>query len=262
MIKVSKLQVIKFRNFAPNSVYKIGPCVTFISGINGTSKSTLLGMIAQPLGFPVLKQTNSAYIRAYDSVELKDFRTLSDKPFKTSYSEVFRISQKYDQRRDHEYTLYLQGDAIESSSGIDIHGLSVRSEGREDQDENKLRFVTNSTNRTPGWGNFPHPVIYLGLDRLRPLSTLTKKNIVTSIEMTEAEKKIWADIYRVVMIVGGNEKVNPESVDTGKDFKKVRFIGLGICYSWRRNQCSGTGRRCPGSCYLPEGLPGRHEADR
>ena len=221
MIRISKLEVTKFRNFTPGSVYNIGPCITLIAGINGTSKSTLLGMIAQPLGFPVVKkQSNSAYIRAYDSIELKDYKTLADRPFKTSYSEVFRISQKYDQRRGHEYTLYLEGDSIEENSGININGLNVRSEGRDDQDDNKLRFVTNSTNRNPGWGNFPHPVIYLGLDRLRPLSTLAKKDIISTIERSVEEEKILADIYRVVMIVGGNEKVTPESVDTGKDFKK------------------------------------------
>lgn len=72
MIRVSKLKVTKFRNFTPGSVYNIGPCITLIAGINGTSKSTLLGMIAQPLGFPHVKSKEgnkgkSVYTRAYDN---------------------------------------------------------------------------------------------------------------------------------------------------------------------------------------------------
>lgn len=229
MIKVRELHIKKFRHFSPGSVYKIGPCITLIAGINGTSKSTLLGMISQPLGFPDTgiaskkgkkEKTPSAYTRVYDSFDLYSFRTVSDRPFKASYSEIFRMSQKYDHRREHEYTLYLEGDSFDSTNPIATSGLNVRSERRADQKTNNLRFVTNSTNRKPGWGNFPHPVIYLGLERLRPLSTLTASNIISTIDLSEEEKAIWEDIYRVVMIVGGNEKVSPEPVDTGKDFKK------------------------------------------
>ena len=221
MIRVQKMQITKFRNFSKDSIYEIGPCITLIAGINGTSKSTLLGMIAQPLGFPDKEAKDSVYTRAYDGIDLNNLKTVSGKPFKASYSDVFRISQRYDLRREHEYKIFLTGDLDKSVFDCE-NGMIVRSEGRNDQDKNKLRFVANSHKRTPGWGNFPHPVIYLGLERLRPLSTLNKKNILTSSQLSDDEKKIWEDIYKVVMILGSNEKANPTSVDTG-NFKKSYF---------------------------------------
>lgn len=222
MIRVQKMQITKFRNFSKDSIYEIGPCITLIAGINGTSKSTLLGMIAQPLGFPDKEAKDSVYTRAYDGIDLNNLKTVSGKPFKASYSDVFRISQRYDLRREHEYKIFLTGDLDKSVFDCE-NGMIVRSEGRNDQDKNKLRFVANSHKRTPGWGNFPHPVIYLGLERLRPLSTLNKKNILTSSQLSDDEKKIWEDIYKVVMILGGNEIAIPTSVDTGNDFKKSYF---------------------------------------
>ena len=226
MIRVSKLKVTKFRNFTPGSVYNIGPCITLIAGINGTSKSTLLGMIAQPLGFPHVKSKEgnkgkSVYTRAYDNVDLYSYKTLANSPFKASYSDVFRMSRKYDTKHEHEYNLYLEGDGIDDSSNIINDGLIIRSEGRKDQKNNNLRFVTNTLKRGSGWGNFPHPVIYLGLERLRPLSTLHKKDIIVQSQLSVNEQQIWSDIYKYVMISNGNEKIFPESLETGNNFKKT-----------------------------------------
>ena len=166
MIKAKSILVNSFRCFAPKSSIELGNQVTLFAGLNGTAKSTLLGMIAQPLGFPLKKGKKSIYTHVYDNFELSEYKTIGERGFRAEFSEVFRISQKYDKPRNLDYTLYLSGDVIEKDAEI----LCVRSEKRDDS----IRFVTNSTNRAPGAGNFPHPVIYLGLERLRPLSTLSK----------------------------------------------------------------------------------------
>lgn len=220
MMRIAKLFIKKFRLFAPDSVFEIGPRITLISGINGTAKSTLLGMICQPLGFPSKKKSDSAYTRAYDGHALQDKRTLFGSYFKAEFSDVFRLSKKFDSVRNHEYTLYLEGDAFAENSSVKEEGLKVRSEARNDQHDNKFRFVTNSQTRKPGEGNYPHPVIYLGLDRLRPLSTLQKEDVVNEgAKLSAEEDRIWNDIYKTVMITLKNEDVHSEEIDTGATFK-------------------------------------------
>ena len=214
MIKAERILVNSFRCFAPQSSIELGDQVTLFAGLNGTAKSTLLGMIAQPLGFPQKKDKRSIYTHAYDNFELSEYKTIGERGFRAEFSEVFRISQKYDKPRNLDYKLYLSGDVgvIEKNAEI----LHVRSEKRNDT----IRFVTNSTNRAPGAGNFPHPVIYLGLERLRPLSTLSKKDIIGTEVLPEDEQRIWNDIYRFVMICNGNEKIAPEQLSTGQGFKQ------------------------------------------
>jgi len=164
MIKAKSIVIQKFRSFAPNEKFVIGDRITLIAGQNGTAKSTLLGMICQPLGFPDPKQgkqrkADSLYTHVYDGLKLWEYLTLAGRPFKASYSDVFRMSKRYDKPRDHEYTLDIQGDdgEIVSGSSVDQNGLKVRSEARKESQENGLRFVTNSESRKPGEGNYPHP---------------------------------------------------------------------------------------------------------
>ena len=222
MIKIKKLTIEKFRSFTARSEFEIGNIVTLISGVNGTAKSTLLGMLCQPLGFPDQKKEKSIYTRVYDNFDLWTLKSLSGSVFKADYSDVFRISQQFDTPQSHKYTIYLEGDSIISETFPlpASNGLDVRSEGRKDQRYNGLRFVTNTTNRKPGAGNFPHPVLYLGLERLRPLSTLKKQDILSSCQLSDHEKEIWDDIYRYVMISNANETIFPKQLNTGKDFKK------------------------------------------
>ena len=219
MFLISKLVIDKFRIFAQGEEFKICDCVTLISGLNGTAKSTLLGMICQPLGFTT-KKTKSVYTRVYDAIEdLGEYRTLFSTQFKAQFSDVFRISSKHDKARDHEYTLYLTGDAFDDVSSVKTDGLSVRSEIR-DTKSGGIRFVTNSDVRGAGNGNFPHPVIYMGLERLRPLATAEEKVTASETDLSEDEKLIWNDIYREVMFIHPSERVASEELDTGKGFKK------------------------------------------
>jgi predicted ATPase len=227
MIKAKSIVIQKFRSFVPNEEFVIGDRITLIAGQNGTAKSTLLGMICQPLGFPNPTQgrqrkADSLYTRVYDGLKLWEYPTLAGRPFKAIYSDVFRMSKRYDKARDHEYTLHIQGEYgdIVPGSTVDKNGLKVRSEGRL---AGGLRFVTNSDSRKPGEGNFPHPVIYLGLERLRPLATCISKNIIARRHVISTDDDTYFLTARNAIFV---EKSDPgmksERVDTGK-FKSPYF---------------------------------------
>lgn len=229
MIKVKRLVINKFRSLPPNEELIIGDSITLIAGQNGTVKSTLLGMICQPLGFPDPQQgkkpkADSLYTRIYDEVKLWEHLTLAGRPFKASYSDVFRMSKRYDKPRDHEYILHIQSDNGEIIEGttVDKNGLEVRSEARSKR-SNDLRFVTNSKSRKPGEGNYPHPVIYLGLERLRPLATCSSKEIISNKYDISADD----DLYFIrarneIFVEKHHQDMKSEKVDTGR-FKNSYF---------------------------------------
>lgn len=227
MIKAKSIVIQKFRSFTPNEEFVIGDRITLIAGQNGTAKSTLLGMICQPLGFPdpiqgKRRKAASLYTRVYDGLKLWEYPTLAGRPFKAIYSDVFRMSKLYDNPHDHEYTLRIQGDDgdIESGSGVEQNGLKVRSEGRQG---NALRFVTNSKSRKPGEGNYPHPVIYLGLERLRPLATCSSKEIISNKHVISPDDNAYfINARNTIFVEKHHPDMKSEKVDTGR-FKNPYF---------------------------------------
>lgn len=219
MISVKSITINKFRAFCPGECFELGRGVTLIAGLNGTSKSTLLGMICQPIGFPTTDK-KSIYTDAYKNVSIKDKRTLFGTQFKTAISDVFRFSKVHDKPREHDYVVRLEADAGLLSEELQSNGLKVRSEARGGTESNKIRIVTNSEIRDPGSGNFPHPVIYLGLDRLRPLSTVDTVRMEVSSQLTDEEKQIWHSLYTEVMLCAPSENIASGLLDTDKSGKR------------------------------------------
>ena len=228
MIKAKSIVIQTFRSFASNEEFVIGDRITLIAGQNGTAKSTLLGMICQPLGFPDPRQgkqrkADSLYTRVYDGLNLWEYSTLAGRPFKAVYSDVFRMSKRFDKPRTHEYTLHIQGDdgEIVPGSSVDQNGLKVRSESREEA--SGLRFVTNSESRKPGEGNYPHPVIYLGLERLRPLATCSTKEIISERHaISTDDDSYFINTRNAIFVEKSHIGMKSERVDTGR-FKYPYF---------------------------------------
>jgi len=54
IVRVKQIEIDTFRRFH-NIIIPFGDHVTIIAGQNGTSKSTLLGMLAQPFSFGVVR---------------------------------------------------------------------------------------------------------------------------------------------------------------------------------------------------------------
>lgn len=212
MIKIDKLVIEKFRAFSPNTEISIGNNITLIAGQNGTAKSTILGMLGQPLGIGgPRKDKKSLYTTVYHKKNLKELATISGKSFSTDYSEVFRISKKTDVAGDHRYQVFLAGDSIDE---VALPGgvLNVESEARDA--ESKIRFVANTKNRKPGAGNFPHPAIYLGLQRLMPLC-LEGTFSIESDGCSVAERDYFLNSYKQILVIT-DEEVSPERIQPVK----------------------------------------------
>jgi len=207
-MKVSSLTIHTFRKFLSDMKIPLHPNITFIVGQNATSKSTLLGMICQPLEFT---SKYKKYTRIYDDIIKQDMKTIAGTAFESDISDVFRMSPIYDNPENKKYTY-----DIHLTVDDDTLVLPVSSEKRGDQKENNIRFVAGKT-RHSGEGNFPHPVIYLGLKRLYPLADSKKFSINPSFQLSQEEKDFYAEWQQKIMVVP--EKIEPEFVSTDtRDF--------------------------------------------
>ena len=212
--KVVKLTIEKFRSFYSGANLSIGEKITLIAGQNGTAKSTILGMLSQPLGFPNRIKDDSQYTTAYHGIDLLSLKTITGKYFKAEYSEIFRMSPQFDPPQKHRYTVFIDGESVISTSRAAKQGLIVTSVARKDQKKNHLRFVTNSDSRAPGEGNFPHPVIFLGLERLRPLAKCEK--ITTArCALSDEDKAYWEKSYKRILYTPPSENIASEEINTG-----------------------------------------------
>ena len=198
--KVNSLKIESFRRFKGITL-SFGDKVTLIAGQNGTAKSTLLGMLAQPFSFGVEtgrtagSKDNSTYTDNYHGLVLSEYRDFTGGPFMYNCDNVFRLSKQYDKNDNpYQYRTVLSGI---SNSMLDMNTLFTRNRRRTTA--KGVRFVTGpGASHKSGEGNFPHPVIYLGLNRLWPLA-VTKSCTFTSDVLSEDDKKWYVKKYNEIL---------------------------------------------------------------
>ena len=193
----------KFRDIE-NLKFKIGSKVTFIAGSNGTSKTSLLGLIAQPFSYRD---------RIYNAKLGKEtsqivHRTITNKPFETKFSDIHNLTD-YDDIVSIKYNL-----ALEESEG-NVIVMPVAGEHRDKAAQTEKRFVAFPQEREAGKGNYKFPVIYLGLKRLYPLGEHDKKDV--HIEECNNINEDYVDLYNKLhkeLFVDPNIKFKLENVKT------------------------------------------------
>lgn len=156
---IKKLNVLKFRALQ-NLDIKLGERVTVICGKNGTAKSTILGLLAQIFGFEkdYLKQVDLSY------------SPLHLNSFKSQFSDHFRLSEKFDFAGDLEasYEIYDAYFKKNITPKLKFYKSNDRPLPRPIVRNNiTTETVTNASR------NVTHPVIYLSLNRLLPITSRT-----------------------------------------------------------------------------------------
>ena len=202
--KVESLQIAQFRRFNDISI-QFGPHVTLIAGQNGTAKSTLLGMLAQPFSFGVVsgrtakRSDESTYTNNYHGLKLHEFVDFSGKPFMYDCDDVFRLSKEFDFGKKYQYEIKLSLSAGAKVS-LPSNTLLTKSRDRKDKGEiTGMRFVTGpGASHKPGEGNFPHPVVYLGLNRLWPLAS-TEKCTFSGDAISDQDRKWYVEKYSEIL---------------------------------------------------------------
>ncbi len=225
LTRVVSLEIELFRRFREITI-PLGENVTLIAGQNGTSKSTLLGMLAQPFSFGVMrgrtakKPDKSSYTSNYHSLKLHEFVDLSGKQFMYDCDDVFRLSKKFDFGKKYLYKTEL---SLPEGVGGNLpdNTLLTKSRDRKDEDEIAgMRFVTGpGASHKSGEGNFPHPVIYLGLNRLWPLA-VTKNCTFPSDKLLDEDREWYVTKYNEILCLDEYDN-SAKFMDTNE---KRRFI--------------------------------------
>lgn len=142
---IEKIHVEKFRKLE-NLDFNFSQRLNAICGQNGTSKTSILGLIGHTFTYPT------------------KYKTLLGKKFSTQFSSIFRFAYPtYDKAGDHKWITYL-GDKTEKES--------VSYDRIEKDKKNRLRIRVGKSEK--GSGKLHIPVIYLGMGRLFPLTLETE----------------------------------------------------------------------------------------
>lgn len=177
---INKLNIIKFRDIE-NFSFTFGKKLTFIAGTNGTSKTSILGLIAQPFNFT----ENNKVVH----------RTIVGEAFKKKYSELHKFSE-YEDIKNINYN-------IELTENHNINGetviLPVKGQERKGSGEKGYRFVVER-GRTPGSGNYQLPVIYMGLKRLYPIGEHKDEVQLEAIEMKANEVELYNYWHKEILL--------------------------------------------------------------
>ncbi len=204
---VKSVQVKKFRGIT-DECFTLGRYLTLIAGQNGTQKSTLLGMLTQP--FTITDTENPLYSE----------KPLSGGNYKSSFQDKFRLSPDFDKPKEHEWTLFLEGEE---------EGFTVQSMLRS-KATGALRFWKKG-DREAGSGYIQLPVIFLSLKRLLPLGEEAKISQNEDVVLTHAEKIFFIDAYKDIMI-SDDDMASIDYVSS----KNKETIGLTTDhYDWNAN---------------------------
>ncbi|NVN55197.1 ATP-binding protein [bacterium Scap17] len=189
-----KINIEKFRGLKDIEV-EFGERITVICGKNGTSKSTILGIAAQIF----------SYDKDYSKKDLVTIsaKTLHGGDFKSLPSDHFRLSKRFD-------------DVSGSKIHIDLHDgyfnktpekLQLSFTKSSDRPyprpvvRNNIESSTGNTSR-----NVTHPVIYLSLSRLLPISQ-RKSYTTVDIEYLNANAERFSQLSNRILSKNGSNSV-------------------------------------------------------
>ena len=183
-------------------------------------------MLAQPFSFGVLRgetagnPDHSVYTNNYHGQKLQEFRDLSGKPFMYNCDNVFRLSEQYDFGKKYEYKTKLILPDDDETNLPENYLLTKSRNIIKGKKTTRMRFVTGpGASHKPGEGNFPHPVIYLGLSRLWPLAA-SEKCTFSDDTISDEDRKWYVSKYNKILCLDENDN-NAKYMDTKE---KRKFI--------------------------------------
>lgn len=136
----------------------------------------------------------------------------------------FRLSKVHDTiDKRYSYRLRLSGNCITSKSPIYQDGLLIRTQLRPDT--KRIRFVAGpNASSEAGEGNFPHPVIYFGLNRHWPLALVKRMSIGDHTEIDDRDKEWYIERYKQILLL--EEATNKAEFIQADKGPKKDFVGV------------------------------------
>lgn len=176
-----------FRLFK-NQYFKLGKYITVVSGRNGTMKSTLMGLVAQP----------------YNS----EYRDVFGKRMQTKFSDVFKLSSKKDQK---DYLYHIQLDINDNLLLQEPVPLYFQEGNPDTKTSTQDRHRLVPSGREKGDGYFNLPSVYINLKRLYPLIESGEIIEDKNLNYSEKEKKFIGDFYQKVLLKSDFDAFNKYS---------------------------------------------------
>lgn len=155
--QLKKLIIEKFRALK-NVEVEFGDTITVICGKNGTSKSSILGIAAQIFSFD----------KDYIKDEPISYKQITGFPFKSKYRDHFRISQAFDVPGSMKVSIELKDGYTNQDATARLELMT-----RGDAPRAVVRNNSTATGGANTSRNFTHPVIFLSLKRLYPITDRT-----------------------------------------------------------------------------------------
>lgn len=218
--QLKKITIEKFR--ALNNVeIEFGDYITIICGKNGTSKSSILGIAAQIFSF------EKDYIKG---TNLKDFKQISSKGYKSQYKEHIRISEKFDVPGSLLANIFLHEGYTDQEATANLE-LMTRTDDKTKKIVPRPVIRKNSTATENTSRNFTHPVIFLSLKRLYPIADRDYKAIdfeylksheqdfiaLTNELLNRSSTQATGTHGTITSAVAHGDNYNHESVSAGED---------------------------------------------
>ncbi len=221
--QLKKITIEKFR--ALNNVeVEFGDYITVICGKNGTSKSSILGIAAQIFSF------EKDYVTGND---LRGFKQISGKDFKSKYKEHIRISEKFDVPGSLSANIFLHDGYSDQIATANLELMTRRVKKDDELKKILPRPVIrkNSTATGNTSRNFTHPVIFLSLKRLYPIADRDYKAIdfsylkahepefiaLTNELLNRSSTKATGTHGTITSAVSHGDNYDHESVSAGED---------------------------------------------
>lgn len=190
-MKLKLLKIKKFRHIE-NQIIEFGDSLTVISGLNGTGKSSILGLAGHFFTSPD-----------------KNKKSLLNKEFSTVQKEVFRLSPKYDYDKKYEYDGYIQENNTEEQTIINVKTRYMKT-------ANRLKFDINGRNN-----KYPYPVIYIGLKRLFPNANETKFNI-KECDLSTSDKNFYINEIKNIMVNSSKQNDVERVITHNKNYLGIK----------------------------------------
>lgn len=190
-MKLKSIEIKNFRHIEKQTI-EFGDSLTVISGLNGTGKSSILGLAGHFFTSPNKKR-----------------KSLLNKEFSTIQSEVFRLCPEHDYNNSYEYNGFIQENP-------EAEPITFNVKTRFMQTANRLKFDINGREN-----KYPYPVIYLGLKRLFPNASETKFNTANS-ELSSSDKKFYINEVKNIMVINNNHNDVERVITQNKNYLGIK----------------------------------------
>lgn len=163
---IEKAYIKKFRKFTDLEI-TCGKKLTIIAGQNGTQKTTLLGLLAQPFSMSKVdpdgqKDKDTTNSPNDKPVSFYEYKTLQGLTFQSKFANKFKFDEIVEDAKTHEYSLFMVDKSIGENGVFTLESIL------RDKRSHKLRLWKKNA-RDAGDGYMHYPVIYLSLKRVSPI---------------------------------------------------------------------------------------------